>query len=167
MNHQQQVCQELDRLGLKYQLYEHPAVFTAEDAAAHVNSIAGMDCKNLFLRNKKGDRHFLVVVPYNKKVDIQAISKQFELGHLSFGSPERLLKYLGLTPGSVSPFGIINDPEGLVQIFIDEDLLREEMVKFHPNINTFTLAMSLADFQKFLDNQSATLVKFIKIPELV
>src|SRR6185503_15998134 len=95
----------LDALGIRYSRHEHPAVFTAEDASKHWDPIDGVQCKNLFLRNKKGDRHYLVVVEISKRVDLKDLVKVVGDDRLSFGSPERLMAKLGLMPGSVSPFG--------------------------------------------------------------
>lgn len=165
MSQQQAVCQYLDQLGVSYQLFHHPAVFTVEDVAQHAADVPGLGCKNLFLRDKKGARHFLVVVADDKRVDIQAIGKHHQLGHLSFGSPERLDKYLQLIPGSVSPFGLINDPEGRVEVLIDQDLKQADLLNFHPNDNTATIALSPADFQRFLDSRPNP-IQFITIPVL-
>src|SRR5450756_1509316 len=108
----------LDALGIPYERHEHPAVFTSEEAALHWGPIQGTQCKNLFLRNKKGDRHYLVVLEISKRADLKEIVKLVGDDRLSFGSPERLMAELGLTPGSVSPFGLINDPDGSVRVLI-------------------------------------------------
>lgn len=165
MNQQTAVCQRLDQLGINYQLFHHPAVFTVEDVAQHAAHVPGVGCKNLFLRDKKGAKHFLVVVADDKRVDIQAIGKQHQIGHLSFGSPERLAKYLGLVPGSVSPFGLINDPDGLVRVLVDQDLMQSDLLNFHPNDNTATVALSPADLQRFFAS-CANSVELIAIPVL-
>src|SRR5262245_20000643 len=109
----------LDALAIGYERYEHPAVFTAEDASKYWDPIDGTQCKNLFLRNKKGDRHYLVVVEISKRVDLKDLVKLVSDDRLSFGSSERLMEQLGLTPGSVSPFGLINDARGSVRVLID------------------------------------------------
>jgi len=101
----------LDALGISYERHEHPAVFTAADASQFWDPIPGVQCKNLFLRNKKGDRHYLVVVEIGKRVDLKDLVRTVADDRLSFGSAERLMAELGLTPGSVSPFGLINDAE--------------------------------------------------------
>jgi Ala-tRNA(Pro) deacylase len=140
----------LDALGIPYSRHAHPAVFTAEDAAKHWDPIDGVQCKNLFLRNKKGDRHYLVVVEISKRVDLKDLVKVVGDDRLSFGSPERLMAELGLTPGSVSPFGLIHDADGSVRVLIDEDLRGAERLIFHPNINTASVVVSWADLERFL-----------------
>lgn len=165
MDNEKQVYDVLDALAVTYEVYQHPPVFTVADAEEHWINIPGKGCKNLFLRDAKGENHFLVVVPDEKRVDVKALAAERGLSRLSFGSPDRLLKYLGLTPGAVSPFGIINDPEGLVTVMVDECLMKEALVTFHPNVNTATVALSSEDFRKFLSSRKNT-VLFIHIPEI-
>jgi Ala-tRNA(Pro) deacylase len=140
----------LDALGIAYERHEHPAVFNADDASKFWDPIAGVQCKNLFLRNKKGDRHYLVVLEISKRADLKEVVKLVGDDRLSFGSPERLMAELGLTPGSVSPFGLINDPDGSVRVLLDEDLRGKERLIFHPNINTASVVVSWADLERFL-----------------
>jgi Ala-tRNA(Pro) deacylase len=140
----------LDALGIPYERHEHPPVFNAEDASKHWDPIGGVQCKNLFLRNKKGDKHYLVVVGIDKRVDLKDLVKIVGDDRLSFGSPERLMAELRLTPGSVSPFGLINDEDGSVRVLIDEDLRGADRLLFHPNINTATVVVSWADLERFL-----------------
>jgi Ala-tRNA(Pro) deacylase len=140
----------LDALGIVYARHEHPAVFNAEDASKYWDPIDGVQCKNLFLRNKKGDRHYLVVVEISRRVDLKDLVKVVGDDRLSFGSPERLMAELGLTPGSVSPFGLINDDDGSVRVLIDADLRGAERLIFHPNINTASVVVSWEDLEKFL-----------------
>lgn len=143
----------LEALGIQYDRHEHPAVFNAEDASKYWDAIPGVQCKNLFLRNKKGDRHYLVVVEISKRVDLKDLVKMVGDDRLSFGSPERLMSELGLTPGSVSPFGLINDEDGSVRVLIDQDLRGAEGLIFHPNINTASVVVSWADLDRFLSSR--------------
>jgi Ala-tRNA(Pro) deacylase len=140
----------LETLGIRYERHEHPAVFNAEDASKFWDPIPGLQCKNLFLRNKKGDRHYLVVLEISKRADLKDLVKVVGDDRLSFGSPERLMDKLGLTPGSVSPFGLINDATGSVRVLIDADLRGRDRLIFHPNINTASVVVSWADLEKFL-----------------
>ena len=144
----------LDALGIRYERHEHPAVFTAEDASNYWNPIRATQVKNLFLRNKKGNRHYLVILEISKRADLKEIVKLVDDDRLSFGSPERLMAELGLTPGSVSPFGLINDADGSVRVLIDEDLRGAERLLFHPNINTASVVISWADLEMFLATRS-------------
>jgi Ala-tRNA(Pro) deacylase len=144
----------LDALGIPYERYEHPAVFNAGDAAQYWDPIHGTQCKNLFLRNKKGDRHYLVVLEISKRADLRDLVKLVGDDRLSFGSPERLMAKLGLTPGSVSPFGLLNDADGSVRVLVDQDLKGADRLIFHPNINTASVVVSWADLEKFLATRS-------------
>jgi len=145
-----QVLQVLEELGIPYVRHEHPPVFTVEQAEKHWMGIEGAHCKNLFLRNKKGNRHYLIVLLSAKQADLRGLNQKLGEDRLSFGSPERLKKYLGLEPGSVSPFGLINDRQKEVTVVLDQDLKQAGQVNFHPNVNTATLAISAADFERFL-----------------
>jgi len=144
------VIARLDALGIVYERHEHPPVATVEEAEAHWTGIDATHCKNLFLRNQKGNRHYLVVLMHSKKADLRKVADQIGDGKLSFASPERLLTHLGLTPGSVSPFGLINDRDHAVRVVLDRDLMSAARVSFHPNINTATYVISAADFERFL-----------------
>ncbi len=146
----EEIYKVLDRLGIGYRITEHPAAFTVEQADGFYGHLEGMHSKNLFLRNKKGGQHYLVIAESHKEVDLKALRALVGESSLSFASPERLMDCLGLTPGSVSPFGLINDGERKVLVILDEDLLDAETVNFHPNINTATVSLSSRDFQRFL-----------------
>jgi Ala-tRNA(Pro) deacylase len=152
-DHIAQVTSALDTLGISYDLYEHPPVFTADEAAQHWAGIDATRVKNLFLRNKKGDRHYLVILGIEKLADLKHLVKVIGDDRLSFGSPERLMTRLGLTPGSVSPFGLLNDSTHSVRVIVDADLKRADRLIFHPNINTASLAISRTDFERFLDSR--------------
>ncbi len=147
---EQRVADRLNELGISFERVEHPAVFTVEEASEHWRGIDATHCKNLFLRNQKGSRHYLVILMHSKKADLRAVAEQIGDGKLSFGSPERLMTHLGVTPGSVSPFALINDAGRTVRVAIDRDLRRAARVSFHPNVNTSTFVISLAHFERFL-----------------
>src|SRR2546423_12661430 len=143
------VVARLTELGIPFTRHEHPPVATVEEASAHWAGIDATHCKNLFLRNQKGTRHYLVVLTASKKADLRAVANQIGDGKLSFASPERLMTHLGLTPGSVSPFGLINDREHAVRVVVDRDFQSSSRLAFHPNINTATVTIAAADFKKF------------------
>ena len=140
----------LQALDIRYELFEHPPVHTSDEAAIHWQAISGAAVKNLFLRNKKGDRHYLVILGIDKQADLRHLVKVIGDDRLSFGSPERLQKYLGVTPGSVSPLGLIHDSTRAVRVIVDSDLRTAEQLIFHPNDNTASLTISGSDFQRFL-----------------
>ena len=139
------VLEALNALGVAYERYDHPPVFNTEDVEKYWHDIPATGVKNLFLRNKKGNRHYLVIAPVEKRVDLQRLVKVLGDDRLSFGSAERLMEKLGLTPGSVSPFGLLNDAHGDVQVILDSELRSAEKLIFHPNINTSSVTISFAD----------------------
>jgi len=166
MESRKKVYSILKDLNIEYTEHEHKAVFTVDEANALDINLPGKHCKNLFLRNRKGNIHYLLVIEDHKRVDLKNLAREIESTPLSVASEERLFKYLGLTPGSVTPFGLINDtqkevevltPFGLindtqkeVEVLIDKDLAYGDYVNFHPNINTSTLTIAYKDFEKFL-----------------
>lgn len=138
-------------LEIPYNKHDHPAVFTCEDAAKYYTDIKGGHFKNLFLRNKNGNQHYLLIVPDAKKADLKKFEQKIGDKKISFASPERLMKYLGVTPGSVTPFALINDLEKHVIVVVDEALWKEEIVNFHPLTNRATVGIKTEDFSKFLE----------------
>jgi Ala-tRNA(Pro) deacylase len=145
------VHEALGALGIVFDRFEHPPVATVDEALAHWSNIEAVHSKNLFLRNKKGTRHYLVVVEHTKAVDLARLARVLGDDRLSFASPERLRAHLGLAPGAVSPFGLINDRARSVRVVVDADLRRASHVAFHPNVNTATLRLAEADFERFLE----------------
>jgi Ala-tRNA(Pro) deacylase len=145
------VAEKLGELGILFDRYEHPPVATVDEAEKHWAGIEATHCKNLFLRNQKGNRHYLVVLTASKKADLRAVADQIGDGKLSFASPERLMTHLGLSPGSVSPFGLINNADHAVRVVLDRDLKAATRLSFHPNTNTVTYTVAAADFARFLD----------------
>ena len=148
----EEVYKILDNLGIKYQKFEHPAVYTVDEADGLNLGIDGAKNKSLFLRNAKGDKHYLVMLNGEKRLDLIKLQNLLNETRLSFASLERLLKYLKLTPGSVSPFGLINDVGREVHAVVDNELLIYQNLAFHPNINTQTIALSVPDFKKYLES---------------
>src|SRR2546421_1301506 len=119
---EQHVAVRLRDLGIAVTRHEHPPVATVEEAERYWAPIDATHCKNLFLRNQKGTRHYLVILEHLKKANLRAVADQIGDGKLSFASPERMLTHLGLTPGSVSPFGLIHDRDRQVRVALDRDL---------------------------------------------
>ena len=146
------VVERLRELRIAYERHEHPPVATVDAALEHWSGIDATHCKNLFLRNQKGSRHYLVILEHRKQADLRKVADQIGDGKLSFASPERLMTHLGLTPGSVSPFGLINDAAHSVRVVVDRDLKSARRLSFHPNINTVTFVVGAADFARFLES---------------
>ncbi len=146
----QKVFDALQALNIKYEVIYHPPTPTVEDALMYWKDLEAVHCKNLFLRNHKGNRHYLVVFDCMKQLNIRDLEQRLKQGKLSFASPERMNRYLGIAPGSVSPLGLINDTEKHVTVFIDRHLLNAKKLSFHPNENTASLSLATADFVRFL-----------------
>jgi len=156
MNGDPKLHQLLKTLDIPFDYYEHPAAPTIEEAAKYWKDVEATHCKNLFFRNHKGNRHYLVILECSHDLAIRDLEQRLRQGKLSFASPERMKKHLGLTPGSVSPFGLINDNDKHVHLFIDKTLKNSEKISFHPNINTASIVIKYSDFIKFLDHQGNT-----------
>jgi len=150
MTKKEKVLQTLKELDISYELYDHPPVPTVEDALPYWNDIDATHCKNLFFRNHKGNRHYLVILKHDRKLNIRDLEQRLKQGKISFASPHRMERYLGLSGGSVSVFGLINDSENHVHLFLDDGLETADRISFHPNENNATLVISLQSFLKFL-----------------
>ncbi|MGE5318130.1 MAG: prolyl-tRNA synthetase associated domain-containing protein, partial [Chloroflexota bacterium] len=142
----------LDQLNISYEYHEHPPAPTIEIAVQYWKDILNTThCKNLFFRNHKGNRHYLVIFDHRKELSIHDLEKYLKQGKLSFASEQRMDKYLGLKPGSVSPFGLINDNQHQVHLFLDHDLNQLPNISFHPNDNRASLVIAYSDFIKFIN----------------
>ena len=151
MTQKEKVFQTLKQLDISYELYEHPPVPTVEEALPYWENIDATHCKNLFFRNHKGNRHYLVRLRHDRKLNIRDLEQRLKQGKISFASPHRMERYLGLSGGSVSVFGLINDQENHVHLFLDDGLQNAERISFHPNENNATLVVSFQSFLKFLE----------------
>ncbi|MBE0674604.1 MAG: prolyl-tRNA synthetase associated domain-containing protein [Bacteroidales bacterium] len=151
MRGQPELYEFLEKLGIEFEYHEHPPVPTIEAALEHWRDLNSGRCKNIFFRNHKGNRHYLVILEHRQQLNIRELEQRLKQGKLTFASDERLKKWLGLEPGSVSPFGLINDKEMHVHLFIDKNLLTFERLAFHPNVNTASLVIKTSDFKKFLE----------------
>jgi Ala-tRNA(Pro) deacylase len=140
----------LDALEIAVVTHRHPPVFTVEQARTIRGDIGGGRSKNLFLRDKKGTM-WLLATPAEREVDLKRLAPMLGArGRLSFGSDERLMKYLGVVAGAVSPFAVINDRQGLVRVVLDRELLEHEPLNFHPLDNSMTTSIGAAGFLGFL-----------------
>ena len=136
---------------IEYKRHDHPPVFTVADVERLVPLLPAAKTKNLFLRDKKGKRHFLVVVPAQKRVDIKALAAVIGAGRLSFGSPDRLKRFLDVDPGSVTILALIRDAGHAVEVVFDKILAQEKAFQFHPLVNTSTLVISRDHLLQFLE----------------
>jgi Ala-tRNA(Pro) deacylase len=140
----------LARLDIPYARYDHAPVFACAEAVAAVPDPDAVHTKNLFLRDKRGRRHLLVVTTCAKSVDLEALADQVSADNLSFASPERLEKYLGVAPGSVTILGLVNDVARAVELVIDADVWQGERWCAHPLVNSATLVVPREGMQRFL-----------------
>jgi Ala-tRNA(Pro) deacylase len=140
----------LSEHGIAATRHEHPPVMTVEESLRLVPKLPGAKTKNLFLRDKKGRRHLLVTVPHDIAVDLNALGAALGVGGVGFASAERLQKYLGLKPGSVSLLGLVNDEAHAVEFVIDRALWEADAVHAHPLTNTATMVITHADLERFL-----------------
>jgi Ala-tRNA(Pro) deacylase len=164
MRGQKELYDLFEKLSIRYEYHEHPPLATIEDAKIHWKDYNSGRCKNIFFRNHKGDRHYLVILEHLRQLNIRDLEKRLRQGKLTFASDQRLKKYLGVEPGSVSPFGLINDKEKHVHLFIDEKLNGTDRLTFHPNNNTASLVVSKTDFLKFLE-YTGNIYEFIRLYE--
>lgn len=161
MERQKIVLDYLDSHGIPYTCYNHPEGKTIEEAKRWWKNDGSVHCKNIFLRNHKGNRHYLVCYHCDAQLDIHSLEQRLKLylqerglpapGKLSFASAERMERYLGLEPGSVSPFGLINDGDNHVHLFLDENLRNAGSLSFHPNDCRGTVVIKTADFMRYLE----------------
>lgn len=163
----QQIFELLTQKGIAFEKLEHDVVCTMEEMDAAGITAKGTVCKNLFLRDFKGKNHFLVTVPEHKKVDMRDLAEQIGSSKLSFGSAERLDKYLGLTQGSVSPLGLLNDESKSVVMVFDKDLKADEEVGVHPNDNSATLWLCFDDLRGIIEEHGNQIIfaEFAKYSE--
>ena len=150
MERRNKVFDFLRSQGIEYSFYEHPEAPTIEVAREYWRADGSKHCKNLFFRNHKGNRHYLVVFDSERSLAIHDLEHRLHQGKLSFASELRMERYLGLRPGSVSPFGLINDEENHVHLFLDKTLLDYPSLSFHPNDNRATVVISQEEFARYL-----------------
>ena len=172
-------CHNLSRMNIfdflsqhqiEFERFDHPPVFTYEQAKQLLANkllpiMPGVETKNLFLRNRKGERHFLVSVPAPKMVDLKALAKVLESDRLSMASPERLMQHLGVEPGSVTLLGLINDKAQAVKVLLDTAIWEAEAVQCHPLVNSATLIIKQPDLRRFLAFTGHT-AKVMAVPSL-
>lgn len=156
----------LESWDIKTVTYEHEAVFTVAESSKISPTIPGAHTKNLFLKTKKGDagNYYLVVMLQDKSLDLKLLAEQLGETKLSFASDRRLMDKLGLTPGSVTPFGVINANPQEVRVILDGDMMAYELLNYHPLTNTMTTTIKNADLVKFLEKAGHT-PKVMNLPK--
>ena len=146
------VTNYLDNLGIPYELLRHEAVVTTEESRLIIHVDNCMSCKSLYVKDKKSDNYYLVVLPFDKRADMRGLASYVGTAKFEFATEEKLLADLGVHRGSVSPFAFLNEATSKYSapLLIDEEVWNAERVKFHPCDNTATVVLTLADFKKYL-----------------
>ena len=160
------IYQFLNDNKIEFERFDHPPVYTVNDVKRLASDLPGVKTKNLFLRDKKGQRHFLVSVPAEKRVDLKRLAQALESAKLSFGSLDRLKKYLGIDPGAVSLLAIINDSERAVEVFVDNETWGADAFQYHPLVNTSTLTIKKDALERFLEKDGHT-YRIIEVPSAI
>ena len=143
------LIRRLQELGIAHETHEHMAVFTVGEAQTHCGHLPGAHCKNLFFKDKKGQL-WLVVTFDDRAVNIKALQKAMGAARLSFGKPELLMEVLGVIPGAVTPFALINDSDQRVQVILDAEMMAADLLNYHPLRNNATTAITPADLRRFI-----------------
>ncbi|MBR3882967.1 MAG: prolyl-tRNA synthetase associated domain-containing protein [Clostridia bacterium] len=157
------VINKLEELKITYKEVTHTPVYTIEEMDNLGNIFEGAKiCKNLFVRDQKGKRHFLIVVPEEKRVPLAEVTTKIGSTKLSFASEERLMKYLKLTPGAVTPLAVINDEANEVEVVMDESLKNEELLGVHPCVNTATVLIKPQELERYI-TEAGNKIKYINV----
>ncbi len=162
MEQRQKALAALDGLGISYELIEHPPVYTIQEMEELGLCKDICVLKNLFLRDAKGKRHFLVCIDGSKTADLAFLQERLGSTKLGFASEERLMKYLGLTKGAVTPLGLLNDESKAVELIFDASLKSQSRIGVHPNDNTATVVLDFASLARVLEENGAEL-SFIEL----
>lgn len=153
----QEVERYFQEKNIPYRLYEHPPVFTVADVYALGLDMPGVGAKNLFLKNLAGTRYFLLVLPNTMKADLKAFAALVGEKKVTFGSPEELMRYLGITPGSVSLCCLLNDAEKVVVPYVHEAIIDADIMHLHPNRNTASIELTKDAFAQFISSLERTI----------
>ncbi len=147
-----EVLNYLDELKIAYEVVTHPAATTTELADKYIEGVDGVRSKTLFLRDKKKKNFYLVILDDKKSVDMAKLASLTGEKRLQFASADSLKEKMGLEPGVVSIFGLLNNKDHDIKIYIDKEIINEERISFHPNVNTKTIFINMNDMFKFFDS---------------
>ncbi|QFK71479.1 prolyl-tRNA synthetase associated domain-containing protein [Pradoshia sp. D12] len=150
MEQYQIVYNTLTKMNIPFEVVEHPPAWTTAEADKYIDGKEGLRTKTLFLTNKKKNAFYLVIMDGAKRLDMDHLATILNEKRISFGSSERLMEKMGLSPGFVSIFGLLNNDEHDIKVYLDKEMLSERLITFHPNDNTKTLFMSTEDMYKFI-----------------
>jgi len=147
---QEELLNVLTQIGIEFTNHEHPAVYTVEEANLHHEGIDGVHSKNLFFKDKKKNL-FLVITLSDKPIRIKEVAQKIGAKNLSFAKPDLLAEVLGSIPGAVTPFAVINAGNHAVKVILDEEMMENELLNFHPLVNTATTTISSKNLLKFME----------------
>ncbi|MCW8835759.1 MAG: prolyl-tRNA synthetase associated domain-containing protein [Rhodospirillales bacterium] len=145
----ERLLETLSALGIAVDTFTHPPIMTVEDGTEHWRDIPGVHCKNLFLKDAKGV-YWLIVAPVDRAIALKTLPERIGSKRLSFAQPERLREVLGVEPGSVTPFALINDVDRKVRVVLDHWMMQQPLLTFHPLVNTMTTAIRSGDLLQFI-----------------
>lgn len=154
----------LESMGIGFERLDHPAVYTCDQADEQVIGLAGARTKNLFLRDRKGRRHFLLTIRPDQTIDLAALGQQLGARGIGFASPQRLARHLGVEPGAVSLLALLNDRACAVEPIVDAELWRMSAFQVHPMVNTTTLVVRRDDLERLVA-QTGHEVRALELPE--
>ena len=148
----EQVFKELEKMGIEYEVVNHPPAFTTQEADAYIEGKEGVRSKTMFMSDKKKRNFYLLILDDSKRLDIKKIGEQINEKSLRLGNEENLKSKMNLQFGSVSPFGLLNNKEKDIKVYVDKEILNEKIITFHPNENDVTIFIKINDMFKFFDN---------------
>jgi Ala-tRNA(Pro) deacylase len=151
------VCEYLRAHNIPFICHDHPAIFTVEEAIEKGVDLPGAGAKNLFLKDVSGTRFFLYALLNTTRADLKAFAKKVGVNKVTFATPEELLNFLGVTPGSVSLAGLLNDSQSVVEVYVDRALYDAPRMHLHPNVNTASLELTQSAFHAFLRSLPQTI----------
>ena len=150
MDAYQQVANRLQELGIPFDVVEHPPAFTTEQADSYIEGIEGVRTKSMFLTNKKKTQYYLLIMDDQKSLAMDLFKDLVSANRIRMASADSLFEKMQLPPGTVSPFGLLNNPERDIQVYFDKDIVSEDTMTFHPNTNEKTIFVATQDIFKFL-----------------
>ncbi|MBZ2151253.1 prolyl-tRNA synthetase associated domain-containing protein [Streptococcus cristatus] len=150
MDAYQQVANKLQELGIPFDVVEHPPAFTTEQADSYIEGIEGVRTKSMFLTNKKKTQYYLLIMDDKKSLDMDLFKDLVSANRIRMASADSLFEKMQLPPGTVSPFGLLNNEEKDIQVYFDKDIVSEDIMTFHPNTNEKTIFVATQDLFKFL-----------------
>ena len=148
----EQVFKELEKMGIEYEVVNHPPAFTTQEADSYIEGKEGVRSKTMFMSDKKKRNFYLLILDDSKRLDIKKIGELINEKSLRLGNEENLKSKMNLQFGSVSPFGLLNNKEKDIKVYVDKEILNEKIITFHPNENDVTIFIKINDMFKFFDN---------------